>query len=113
MKKYWMRKIPFFILLAAAGILFFSWIVMLLWNATLPALVGVKLISFWQAAGLLVLSKILFGGFRGGPGWGAKHHMRKHWREKMANMSEEERAKFREKCQWYFRGKEGEVRREA
>ncbi|OYW19930.1 MAG: hypothetical protein B7Z54_02520, partial [Sphingobacteriales bacterium 12-47-4] len=66
MKKYWMRKIPFFILLAAAGIMLFSWIVMLLWNATLPALVGVKVISFWQAAGLLVLSKILFGGFRGG-----------------------------------------------
>lgn len=110
MKKYWMGKIPFFILLAAAGIMLFSWIVMLLWNATLPALVGVKLISFWQAAGLLVLSKILFGGFRGGPGWGAKHQMRKHWREKMANMSEEERAKFRDKCKWYFRGKQEEGR---
>jgi len=30
-----------------------------------PAIFGLHTISFWQALGLLVLSKILFGGFHG------------------------------------------------
>jgi len=34
----------------------------------MPALFGWHLINFWQAVGILVLSKILFGGFRGRPG---------------------------------------------
>ncbi len=42
----------------------------------MPALFGWHLITFWQALGLLVLSKILFGGFRGGRpplGWRRPH----------------------------------------
>jgi len=37
-------------------------VVMTLWNALLPAILGVKAIGFWQALGILVLSRILFGG---------------------------------------------------
>lgn len=37
-------------------------LVMLLWNWLLPPLFGVREITFWQALGLLVLSRILFGG---------------------------------------------------
>ena len=46
-----------------------SFIVMQLWNHLLPEIAGVRTITFWQALGLLILSKILFGGFRrpGGP----------------------------------------------
>ena len=33
----------------------------------MPAIFGLHAISFWQALGLLVLSKILFGGFHGRP----------------------------------------------
>lgn len=51
-------------------------------------------INFWQALGLLVLGKILFGGFRGPRG----PHM--HWRgrmmERWEKMTPEEREKFRE-----------------
>jgi hypothetical protein len=43
-------------------------VVMLLWNAILPALLGVKLIGYWQAMGLLILSRILFGSFGSGSG---------------------------------------------
>ena len=47
-------------------ILFFavSGLVMVLWNTILPEVIGVKDLNFWQAMGILVLSKILFGGFR-------------------------------------------------
>lgn len=43
-----------------------SAIVMLLWNAVVPDVTGFKSISYWQAMGLMLLCKILFGGFRGG-----------------------------------------------
>lgn len=37
-----------------------AWPVMLLWNWLMPAIFGLKLISFWQSWGLLMLSGFLF-----------------------------------------------------
>jgi hypothetical protein len=83
-----------FLLFALLFVTVFGFVVMRLWNWLTPTLFGWHLISFWQAVGLLVLSKILFGGFRGGPG----RHM--YWRRRMMErwerMSPEEREKFRE-----------------
>ena len=82
----------------AAAVLLFGALVMWLWNNILPAVLGVGALTYWQAVGLLVLCRILFGGFRGGrpgggrPGWS---HRGPEWREKWMNMSDEERAKFR------------------
>jgi hypothetical protein len=36
-----------------------------LWNLLMPAIFGLPAIGFWQALGLLLLGRILFGGFRG------------------------------------------------
>ncbi len=48
------------VLMAIAG---FSPVIMLLWNAIIPSIfVGVNVINFWKALGLLALSRILFGG---------------------------------------------------
>ena len=55
-------KILFFIIVFMAFIAAVATIVMLLWNAILPEVTGVKPLNFWQAAGLLILAKILFGG---------------------------------------------------
>jgi hypothetical protein len=59
-----------------------------LWNWLLPTLFSVPEITFWQALGLLVLCRILFGGFgmhgRGPRRWG-------RW----DNMTPEERERFR------------------
>jgi hypothetical protein len=56
-------------LLAPPAIALFAWIfgevVMHLWNWLLPMLFGWRQISFWQALGLLILCRILFGGFGG------------------------------------------------
>ncbi|MGZ7039533.1 MAG: hypothetical protein ACXVJO_15265, partial [Thermoanaerobaculia bacterium] len=58
--------------LAILGMVIFAWIggevVMGLWNWLLPSLFGWRQVTFWQALGLLVLCRILFGGFgmRGG-----------------------------------------------
>jgi hypothetical protein len=71
----------------------FTFVVMLLWNWLMPALFGWHMITYWQALGILVLSKILFGGFRGRPGWGGR--WRGRMMERWENMTPEEREKFR------------------
>ena len=53
-----------------------SFIVMALWNNILVPVLHVSIIDFWQALGIFALSKILFGGFPGRPGWG-KHGFRR------------------------------------
>jgi uncharacterized protein YqhQ len=47
-------------LVVAAGI---GAIVMLLWNWLMPVIFGLPALSLWQALGLLVLMRILFGSF--------------------------------------------------
>ncbi len=37
--------------------------VMLLWNALIPSIIGWNTITYLQALGILVLSRLLFGGF--------------------------------------------------
>ncbi|MBK6633344.1 MAG: hypothetical protein IPG38_02580 [Chitinophagaceae bacterium] len=68
MKKFWIKKGLMILVFGSIAILVFGFVVMSLWNAILPAVLGVKAISFIQALGILLLSKILFGGFRGGCG---------------------------------------------
>ncbi|MTI30227.1 hypothetical protein [Xanthovirga aplysinae] len=53
-------------IVAAIGFaVLFGFIVMWLWNALMPELFGLKEINYWQAVGILILFKILFGGFGG------------------------------------------------
>jgi hypothetical protein len=73
----------------------FGYAVMRLWNWLTPALFGWHLITFWQALGILVLSKILFGGFRGGRP-GRSIHWRRRMFERWERMTPEEREKFRQ-----------------
>ncbi len=83
--------------MAAIGILaiaLFGLVVMSLWNWLLPPLFGVGAITFWQALGILILSKILFGSIHGQRGH------RGRWRSRMnarwAEMTPEERERFRQ-----------------
>ena len=82
------------IVFVVLAVTLFSFVVMSLWNWLMPALFGSRLITFWQALGVLILSKILFGGFRGGPG--ARMHWRRRMMERWSQMSPEEREKFLE-----------------
>ena len=92
---------PLFILLAVAG---FSFAVFWLWNNVLVEVVAVKPVTYWQAMGLLILSRILLGGFKFGPPGGGPPHNGggPPWREKWRQMSDEERAKVKDK--WRNRG---------
>lgn len=89
-------------------------VVMSLWNALLPAILGVKSIGFWQALGILVLSRILFGGLGFRPGMFSRAHRRMH--ERWMEMTPEQREAFvqqrREgfrrhgRCGWHGRWEE-------
>jgi hypothetical protein len=85
-----------FPLLFVAAFFAFSAIVMLLWNAVLPSITHLSNISYWQAAGLLLLCRILFGGMPFGRGGHFRGGPPAHIREKLMNMNDEERAKFKE-----------------
>jgi len=95
MMSHWVGRGVKFVIFALIFLTLGGFVVMLLWNWLTPALFGWPLITFWQALGLLVLSKILFGGFRGGGhrgGW----YWRRRMMEKWERMTPEEREKFRQ-----------------
>ncbi|HUB62800.1 MAG TPA: hypothetical protein VL978_18930 [Puia sp.] len=92
-RRFRARKVAGILILVILGILAFGSIVMLLWNALMPQIFHLPLITFWQALGLLILTKILFSGFRGGPG---AHWKRNKLREGWANMTPEQQEKFRQ-----------------
>ena len=95
-----LRKMIFIAPLALLGMLLFVAIggelVKLLWNWLMPTLFGWRLITFWQAFGLLALCRILFGGL-GGHGPGPRRGRR--WGRGCRNMSPEEQEKFRKAMQ--------------
>lgn len=109
MKRGWMiakcAVAGFLILIALVGV------TMYLWNWLVPVLFAGPVITFWQALGLLVLSKILFSGK------GCWHHKRHaqhdygHWRHKLSSMTPEEREVLKKKlkdkwCQYDRSGTE-------
>ncbi len=91
------RKVIGILLIVAIALTVFSFIVMQLWNNILTPVLHVQPVNFWQALGIFVLSKILFGGFRGGWG-GPRNQWRRRMYENWENMTPEQREKFRE--QW-------------
>jgi hypothetical protein len=98
MKQAFRAKRFFMILLFVFAVLVpLGFIIMALWNNILAAVVHVGLINFWQALGLFLLGKILFGGFPGGyRGRGMKSDFREKMKEKWSRMSPEEREKLQQ-----------------
>jgi len=92
-----MRKKWWIFLVAPPAMVLFGWlfgeIVMHLWNWLMPALFGLKLITFWQGLGLLVLARILVGGLGGGSN---NSRSRKRSGPRWECMTPEEHEKFRE-----------------
>jgi len=95
---YGAKKVLLIILFVFAVIVPLGFIVMVLWNAVLASVLHINTINFWQALGILLLSKILFGGFPGGR-WGRHDHRGHQWRkemlEKWKTMTPEEREQFK------------------
>jgi len=93
MKSHGIRRVLKFVLFAAVAGGVFGFGVMWLWNHLMPFLFGLHVLSFWQALGLLILSKILLSGFHGRPGF--SHDWRMRFIRRWDQMSPEEREAFR------------------
>lgn len=91
MKKY--LHLAGHLLLGAAAVAVFGLAVQLLWNALIPKIFGVLPIHFWQALGLLVLCRILFGtgGGRCWSFWGDKRVHKHLFHKKWHALTPEER----------------------
>lgn len=85
------------ILLFLLMFMLISFVLMLLWNWLMPGVFGFAMINYYQALGLLLMSKILFGGegFYFKRKW--KNAWGMHMQRKMESMSPEERELFRKK----------------
>jgi hypothetical protein len=98
MKRYRFNFRLFLIPLGIAAFALAGLAVMLLWNNLLPDILFVNTITFWQALGIFLLCKILFGfgrggrGCGGGPGW-----MRHRMEEKFKHMTPEQKEAFKQK----------------
>jgi hypothetical protein len=93
MIQYRILKAIKIILCVAAAIAVFGYVTMHLWNWLMPAIFGLRTIGFAQALGLVILSKILFGGFhRHG---GRRRGWRRDMEARFAHMTPEERERFR------------------
>ena len=81
------------LVIASLATTVFGFVVMWLWNWLMPAIFGLHAVSYWQALGLLVLSKLFFGGGARAAGFAMnwRHRMMDRWEQ----MTPEEREKFR------------------
>jgi hypothetical protein len=94
-------KIMAWTALCVVFVFVFGYVTMTLWNWLIPSLFNGPVVNFWQAMGILLLSKILFG-FGGGGGHhrcggSRSHYWKRHYYEKFGNMTPEERERFKAK----------------
>ncbi len=54
-----------FTILGAGLIILMGFVVMWLWNWLMPMIFNLTTLTYWQAAGVFILAKIIFGGFGG------------------------------------------------
>jgi ABC-type multidrug transport system fused ATPase/permease subunit len=88
MWKYGAKYIFWFLVMIAI----FTAVIMLLWNWLVPNLFGGKMINYWQAMGLLVLTRMLTGLGKTG-----SQHLRYKMGRGWYNMPEDEKERLREK----------------
>jgi hypothetical protein len=100
MKWKWVFIVPLAILAMLLFAVIGGEVVLHLWNWLLPPLFGWRQITFWQAIGLLILCRILFGGSRWrGPG---RSSFRRRTAQRCQPRTPEEREQFRQRVREYF-----------
>jgi len=59
-------KVIGMVLLGIVASAFFGFVIMWLWNWLMPMIFDLTTLTYWQAVGLFILAKIIFGGISGG-----------------------------------------------
>ncbi len=100
MKWQWVAKGIAFGLLFVSAMTFAT---MLLWNNLATTIFSLPALTFFQVLGLMILGRLLTGGFRPGGRPGGFGRMRgRHMRERWQNMAPEQREQFMQR--WGKRG---------
>ena len=96
---YGRKKAGYFFMIAGFVIVvaaIVTTIFMFLWNWLIPTLFSGPVLTYWQALGLLVLAKIIFGIASHSKKWkGHYHHSHGHWKSKCAEMTPEQKQKMK------------------
>lgn len=96
-RSFWLLKAVKFCVAAAFFVTVATFATMYLWNWLVPGLFHGPFLSFSQALGLLVLSRIFTGGFwRGGNGFAQGRAWKRRIEQRMATLSPDEREQFRQ-----------------
>ena len=97
-RSFWLKNALRFVFFAALFVAAATFATLSLWNWLMPMLFHLPALTFWQALGLLVLSRILTGGFgRGGQGgWARGRAWKRQMQQRMEAFSPAEREKFRQ-----------------
>ena len=75
---------------------FFAGVFMYLWNWLVPELFNGPVLNFWQAIGLIVLAKMIFGfGSHNKRSWHKASGWKSNWKDRCANLSEEDKEKWK------------------
>jgi len=110
MRRHWIWYAFKAALFISLGLLLFGWLIMMLWNAVIPAAFSGPAITFGQAVGIFVLARLLVWGLQ--PAWQWRHlqhgrsYWRRRWEKRLSAMTPEEREKLRQayarRCgRWY------------
>ena len=101
MGKYILKGAGFVVVMAGCFLLLVYGF-MILWNITIPEIFGIKSLTYGMALRILIISRILIGGF--GFRWANHNDKSKFWsarmKMKMENMTEDEKAEFKRKL-WH------------
>lgn len=107
MRRQGKGKFAFVFVAIIIGVFLLVALLQYLWNTLMCDIFNLKAITYWQAFGLFVLSRILFGRGFGKPGRGG---FRKNFPPDMGcheDLSEEERERLREEWKRRFNGRCG------
>ena len=98
MKRYWIWYTLKAALCISLGFFLFGWLIMTLWNALIPSLLNGPVITFGQALGIFILTRLLFWGL-----WstlvgrrGGREYWQRRLEKRLTAMTPEERDKFRQ-----------------
>ena len=97
-RSFWLVKAVKFVFFAALFVTVAGFATMSLWNWLMPMIFHLPALTFWQTLGLIVLSRVLTGGFgRGGRGgWARGRAWKRQMQQRMEAFSPAEREKFRQ-----------------
>lgn len=87
------------IFLGIGAVILFTFVTMSLWNWLMPAIFSLGVITFWQAGGIFILGRILFGGFGNGHGHNMQDNRKKkfwydQYKEKWQNIPKEKHEEY-------------------